>query len=57
MVNQFLSQITYREETLALWTVGQLSKLPKNPGHWAKFRPPVGIEKVNVFQLQGASPL
>ena len=50
MVNQFLSQSTYGEETLALfnhfkttkksWTMGQIS-------------PCFGHQKVNVFHLQG----
>jgi len=26
--------------------------MTRNPGQWAKFRPHLGIEKVNVFQLQ-----
>ena len=37
-------------------SVGPISKLPSNPGQWAKFRPPMVIQEVNVFQASGGDP-
>ena len=51
----YSSQSTYGKETFYTCSVRPISKLQRNPWQWGKFRPPLGIEKVNVFQLQGAS--
>jgi len=52
---QFLSQSTYGEETLAFLNQFQIHReILDNTG---QTRPPLAIEKLNVFQLQGLRAL